>query len=339
MLMVSIMLTNEEELGALTLSPEQTQVGTQLTATLTDPDGGITGQSWSWERSKNGSDWSPIANAAEGRYTPVQADLNHYLRVTVQYSDGHDSGKRLQQVSNHRTVARSLSNQPPAFDNSKFERSVPENSTADTTVGTAVVASDPENDTLSYRLSGDNNFTIDSATGQIRVASRAALDHERRPTHTVVVTASDPSDASATATGTISVGDVNEPPVFDMATISLEVVEDAEEGASVGRPVAATDDDGDQLSYSLSGRGPFAIDETTGQIVVGANAVLDPSFQDTYSVTVEARDPDFARDTIDVTIKVVERITRTTAIISTGGGSRWRSQRSHARARSTSSGT
>ena len=319
MLMVSIMLTNEEEFGTLTLSSDQTQVGTQLTATLTDPDGGITGQSWSWERSRNGSDWSPIANAAEGRYTPVQADLNHYLRVTVQYSDGHDSGKRLQQVSNHRTVARSLNNQPPAFDNSKFERSVPENSTADTTVGIAVVASDPENRTLSYRLSGDNNFTIDSATGQIRVASGAALDHERQPTHTVVVTASDPSKASATATGTISVGDVNEPPVFDMATISLEVVEDAEEGDSVGRPVAATDDDGDQLSYSLNGGGPLAIDETTGQIVVGANAVLDPSFQDTYSVTVEARDPDFARDTIDVTIKVVERITRTTAIFSTGG--------------------
>ena len=194
MLKVSIMLTNEEELGMLTLSPKQPQVGTQLTATLTDPDGGITGQSWSWERSQNGSDWSPIANAAARRYTPVQADLNHYLRVTVQYSDGHDSGKRLQQVSNHRTVARSLSNQPPAFDNSKFERSVPENSAADTTVGTAVVASDPDNDTLSYRLSGDNNFTIDSATGQIRVASRAALDHERQTTHTVVVTASDPSE-------------------------------------------------------------------------------------------------------------------------------------------------
>ena len=317
MLKVSIMLTNEEELGMLTLSPKQPQVGTQLTATLTDPDGGITGQSWSWERSQNGSDWSPIANAAEGRYTPVQADLNHYVRVTVQYSDGHGSGKRLQQISNHQT--RSLNNQPPAFDNSKFERSVPENSTADTTVGTAVVASDPENKTLSYRLSGDNNFTIDSATGQIRVASGAALDHERRPTHTVVVTASDPSDTSATATGTISVGDVNEPPVFDMATISLAVVEDAEEGASVGRPVAATDDDGDQLSYSLSGGGPFAIDETTGQIVVAANAVLDPSFQDTYTVTVEARDLDFA-DTIDVTIKVVERIIGPPIIITGGGG-------------------
>ena len=315
MLKVSIMLTNEEELGMLTLSPKQPQVGTQLTATLTDPDGGITGQSWSWERSQNGSDWSPIANAAEGRYTPVQADLNHYLRVTVQYSDSHGSGKRLQQVSNNRAV-----NQPPAFDNSKFERSVPENSTADTTVGIAVVASDPENGTLSYRLSGDNNFTIDSATGQIRVASGAALDHERRPTHTVVVTASDPSNASATATGTISVSDINEPPVFDMATISLEVVEDAEEGDSVGWPVAATDDDGDQLSYSLSGGGPFAIDETTGQIVVGANAVLDPSFQDTYSVTVEARDPEFARDTIDVTIKVVERITRATTFTGGGGG-------------------
>ena len=82
----------------------QPLVGTPLTATLTDPDGGIRDQSWSWQRSPDGSSWTSIANATGGHYVPVDADLNHYLRATVRYTDGHDSGKEAEQVSDHRTA-------------------------------------------------------------------------------------------------------------------------------------------------------------------------------------------------------------------------------------------
>ena len=98
---VQIMLTNEEEPGALELLPVQPLVGTPLTATLTDPDGGITSRSWSWQRSPNGSSWTSIANVTGGHYVPVDADLNYYLRVTVRYTDGHGSGKEVEQVSNN----------------------------------------------------------------------------------------------------------------------------------------------------------------------------------------------------------------------------------------------
>ena len=40
---VTVTVTNVDEAGTVTISPEQPRVGTALTATLTDPDNGVTG--------------------------------------------------------------------------------------------------------------------------------------------------------------------------------------------------------------------------------------------------------------------------------------------------------
>ena len=65
---------------------------------------------------------------------------------------------------------------------------------------------------LYYLLSGRDAapFTINSETGQI--STSAALDHETKPTYSVIVTAVDPSGASARITVTITVTDVDEVP-------------------------------------------------------------------------------------------------------------------------------
>ena len=68
--------------------------------------------------------------------------------------------------------------------------------------------------------------------------------------------------------------------------------EDAEVGTSLGLPVAATDTDDDNLTYSLdSGRSaiPFKIDRGTGQITT--TAPLDHETRPSYTVTVRAMDP------------------------------------------------
>ena len=109
--------------------------------------------------------------------------------------------------------------------NSEFKlpsakRSVAENSSSGRNVGAPVTATDTENHTLTYSISGASEFTIDSATGQIKVASGADLDYEDKSTYSVTVSASDgkdsednPDDAvDATINVTISITDVNEPP-------------------------------------------------------------------------------------------------------------------------------
>ena len=85
---VTITVTDEPEAGAVSLSSSTPQALTPLTATLDDPDrdAGHT-VSWQWHRSSNGtSNWGdPIATSAT--YTPVDADLNKYLRATASYND------------------------------------------------------------------------------------------------------------------------------------------------------------------------------------------------------------------------------------------------------------
>ena len=91
-----------------------------------------------------------------------------------------------------------------------------------------------------------------------------------------------------------------------------KVMEDAAAAADVGDPVVATDGadadstDDDNILYLLSGAeaASFGIDSGTGQIQVGANAMLDHETKDTYMVTVTARDLEGLNSSVDVTIEV-----------------------------------
>ena len=93
---MTINVTNVDEDGAVTLSPEQPKIGTELTAALTDADGGVSDASWRWERSQDNMTWTAISGATSNTYAPVGADEGNYLRATVVYTDGHGSGKGAQ---------------------------------------------------------------------------------------------------------------------------------------------------------------------------------------------------------------------------------------------------
>ena len=88
---VNISLINVEEVGTVTLSSTEPEAGVELTATLTDPDGGITGASWQWQRSADGTTWADVDGATAPTYTPTEADAGMRLRVNVTYSDGAGS--------------------------------------------------------------------------------------------------------------------------------------------------------------------------------------------------------------------------------------------------------
>ncbi len=135
------------------------------------------------------------------------------------------------------------------------------------------------------------------------------------------------SDGSLSAQGYInaSVRSVNDPPVFASATFERQVAKGAPEGTKVGQPVTASDidDSPSQVRYSLSGALEFEIEQIGGQILVAANAVLDPTVRSEYEVIVSALDSSLASASTEVTIKVVERVASTAAIsgpIGLGGG-------------------
>ena len=77
-------------------------------------------------------------------------------------------------------------------------------------------------------------------------------------------------------------------------------------GEDIGNPVAASDANGDALTYVLSGTdtASFAIDSDTGQLMT--LAALDYETKSSYEVTVTASDSGGLSDSIDVTITVTD---------------------------------
>ena len=219
---VAVSVTNKDEGGALGFSSPQPQANAAYTATLSDLDG-VQSTTWTWERStsRNGP-WMarqpghPRQASTTSVYTPDTDDVGYFLRVTAAYTDGHGPNKSRVLVSANTVKAAPVTNEPPSFDEPTPTRSIAENAGARAAVGRPVTATDPNSgDVLTYELTESDLFTIDSNSGQIRVAADESLDHETAPSHHVTVTASDSSTASATVTVTITVDDVNEPPTAE----------------------------------------------------------------------------------------------------------------------------
>ena len=105
-------------------------------------------------------------------------------------------------------------NQPPVFSDAGGDaitetvRAIAEDAALGANIGEPVVATDPDEDTLTYSLGGDDaaSFSIDASTGQLTTAT--ALNHETKASYSVTVTATDPSGATAEVRVTITVTEV-----------------------------------------------------------------------------------------------------------------------------------
>ena len=89
---ITVVVTNVDEAGSITVSPGTPVIGTTLTATLTDPDGGVKDVVWQWQRSRNGVTWNNISGATSDSYTARAADAGMRLRATATYADARLSG-------------------------------------------------------------------------------------------------------------------------------------------------------------------------------------------------------------------------------------------------------
>ena len=197
----SVFVMDVEEDGVVTLSAVEPETGTPLTATLEDGDGGVTGEMWQWARSENGrTGWTNISGAASSSYTPTVADEDFYLRATVTYTDRR-GGKSAEAVTDGAVPS---ANRRPRFPSTETgERTVPENTRRNVNAGDPVAAVDPENDSLTYTLSGPDAaaFTIVSRTGQLRTSE--ALDFERKPSYSFTIEVHDGRDGSGNTATTI----------------------------------------------------------------------------------------------------------------------------------------
>ena len=76
---VKVTVANEEEDGTVSLSRTQIRVGVPVTASLSDPDGSISGLTWQWyDGTVNEGDLmqDAIEDANSDTYTPVTGDVD-----------------------------------------------------------------------------------------------------------------------------------------------------------------------------------------------------------------------------------------------------------------------
>ncbi|MDZ4689197.1 MAG: cadherin domain-containing protein [Planctomycetaceae bacterium] len=150
-------------------------------------------------------------NASTGVITVAKATINfeatpQFLLQVKAQDNGAPPNSRTQTI----TVNVANLNEAPNFlPPTTF--SVPENSVNGTLVGTVQTA-DPEGQTVSYAITGGNTngaFSINAASGQIRVANRNALDFETTPQFLLSVRATDNGSPANSRTQTITVNLTN----------------------------------------------------------------------------------------------------------------------------------
>ena len=290
---VTVTITNVDEEGTVTLSSVQPQVGTALTATLEDPDGDVTGDTWQWARLPGvNSEWTDIDGATSDSYTPVDDEVGELLLARVSYTDPQGPGKSAQALSQNAVRAAPATNNAPVFtEDTVSSFTIDENTAADTNIGDPVTATDTDDDKLTYSLGGTDatSFTIVPATGQLQTDD--PLDYEAKKIYTVTVTATDPSGESDNITVTITVTDVNEAPVVGISA-SIDYAENRRDRIAT---YTATDPEGKSITWKLSGDDSedFHI-STGGELTFNTppdhEAPTDADTNNQYEVTVEAYD-------------------------------------------------
>ena len=170
-----------------------------------------------------------------------------------------------------------------------------------TSSGDTPLATDPEGDTLSYSLSGEDNasFAIDPSDGIIKF--QAAPDYDepsdanKNNEYEIIIEVSDSIHIAEHAL-TVKLTDVDEPPVINNSTFSISVNENIATEATIYE-VNATDPDKQTLTYSLDTNSDdyeyFSI-SANGQIrfanVPNYENPGDANADNTYQVTIQVSD-------------------------------------------------
>ena len=209
---VAITITNVvDEPGKVVLNTNAPRMGSAVTASVSDPEDGVLHTYWRWYRSRDGSIWgASIDGARDSIYIPSSNDVGYYLRALVAYIDRSGDGHTIWTETAYPVeVARTAeptptpeptpeptptpmpaANNEPEFAVESTARSVAENTRTGRAVGAPVTATDGDADTLTYALTGSDDFTVDDS-GRIMVASGASLDYETQAEYTVTVTVHD----------------------------------------------------------------------------------------------------------------------------------------------------
>ena len=272
---VPVTVDNVDEVGTVTLSDPSPQVGDHLTATLSDPDGGIRNVSWYWQdipRSDESDDTEPPRTTSYP-YTVEASDEGRRVEVRASYTDAHGSGKTARATTEPVQEAAESNRHAPAIAGPE-EVSVAEGHTG-ALADADYTTSDGDGDevTLTLTDAARGPFSL-SSSGTLHVTS--ALDYESDDTrYEVTLTAIDDGEPSKSSTKQVTVTVDN---VDEVGTVTL-----SDPSPQVGDHLTATltDPDGGIRNVSWYWQDIPRSDESDD---------TEPPRTTSYPYTVEASD-------------------------------------------------
>ncbi|MEP3628756.1 MAG: cadherin domain-containing protein, partial [Hyphomicrobiales bacterium] len=196
---------------------------------------------------------------------------------------------------------------------------VAENVEAGTVVANLSVGDTDANDTHTFELSGEGSENFAIVDGQVVVAEGVTLDHEDTASFDLTVTATDAGGLSIDTPLQVNVADVNEGPTDLVVSSDNSVAENTEAG-SVVATLAATDVDGDALTYTLSGEGSenFTVNEN-GEVVVAEGADINFEEVTEFTLNVEVTDGNGGTTSGELAIDVTNVNETPIDLVATGG--------------------
>ena len=263
------------------------------------------------------ADNADIAGATGKTYTLVAANQGTTITVRVTFDDDANNEESLTSAATASVAAASVPadvQEAPAFAERGYVFGLAENTDGSTnrvSLGT-VSATDPEGAALTYNIEGGNAsglFEIDATSGELFYTG-AGEDYEAGAgPFELTVQASDGDLATHTIV-VVTVRDVQEAPAFAEQGYAFDLEENSDGSAtrvSLGT-VAATDQEGAALSYSIEGgnaAGLFEIDAASGELFyTGAGEDFEAG-TGPFELTVRASDGDLSMDTA-VTVSVTD---------------------------------
>ena len=254
---LTITVTNEDEAGAITLSSQAPVVGIDLTASITDLDGGVSIIGWTWSKSSDQTTWTAIAGATSSTYRPVAADVGSYLRATAAYTDSQGSGKNAQQKTDAPVVAAP----------SGVAVTVSDDETAGVTVSETTLTLD-EGGSATYTVVLNRQPTSDVVIGVTRSGSP---DVTVSPATLTFTPANWSTAQTVTVRGAQDADAVNDTAAIAHAVDASQSADEYDTAAIAGVSVTVTDDD------------------TAGVTVSETALTVDEGASATYTVVLNAQ--------------------------------------------------
>ena len=274
---VTISVINVDEPGVVVLSHKQPEVGVDITASVTDPDGVSRGRAtWGWYAngqmiagSRGGSATFRPRNSTST--TPQIIDIDTTLTAVASYTDGHGAGK----TATNDTVSDAVqdvdvNNDDPIFraaaTTTSVELTFRENATPPVLglESAVTVVDDDFPDDLIYTLNrtGDHAlFAIpDRLNREIALAEGTTFNYEAKQSYTLDLKMTDPSGESATLRVVVKITDFQEAPVVPESgrQVSYPEIKNSVPNTDTVYTYTATDDDdrrigrGRQLTWRIS---------------------------------------------------------------------------------------